>query len=463
MEFKSLILHLIVILFYLEFKSFSLLIVILFKIITSHRNSHPKKITIIKFKQQNYSFSTENAMFELIITNPEELSTRQKFKRSDRLLLKYIRLKNGQLSHDKDNISIGPQDAFEVWHEDEAMGESDKPEEEVLSKKEEDEDTEEISKERLRKIIKEFDTSTSWYKANFIIQSRGLEVLPTYTHYNNSRLGLLKQHVHNLNILLHLNIMKKNWPMAYKVFCLLIRIPKVDIRSIWPLGIQILLEQNQGNKDEKFFLWLLSFFSSNKYIYSRDISRKVHTKNAPAWKSGSKSHAPLFVITSLWSLMSKKDYSKVMDSLSELLLEPPYNHEGVFYFLRAMCLICQNTDIVRQMGDEDEASIRKKVLDSNRKIDEDLKRCEELRFTYPKAHVTEQINVIMQKLNMERRVSSDSESEEEVVSAAFQYEEGEEEEEEVEEEIEQKNNDIDEEIDKEDQQNDELAFDFDFE
>lgn len=423
------------------------------------------------------TISQKNAsllMFELITTNGEELSVRLKLKRSDRLLLEYIRLKNGQVSTQKDRFPLGPQDAYEVWNEDakdEARIEKEPESEERADKiperdNDEDEDYDDDSvKSHLRKLVNEFDTTNSWYKASFIIRSRGLEVLPTYKHYNNSHRGLLKQHVHNLNILLHLNIMKRNWPMAYKIFCLLIRIPKVDIRSIWPLGVQILMEYNKANKDDAFFQWLLSFFSSNKYIYTRDSTRKIHTKSAPAWKSGSKSHAPLFVITSLWNLMSKKDYGKVLESLDELLLEPPYSNEGVFYFLRAICLICRNTEVIKQMESEEENSVRRKIVENNRQIESDLKKCDELKFIYPRAHITDQINVVMDHFDLERRVDSDSEEGE---LTGFNYEEGEEEDDE-EVEIEQKNGTDEEVSDRQpneaitDRQPDEeeLAFDFD--
>ena len=58
-----------------------------------------------------------------------------------------------------------------------------------------------------------------------------------------------RQHINNLTTLLHLQIMKQNWSIAYKIFALLIRFPQVDIRTIWPWyrNINATIQQNGSN------------------------------------------------------------------------------------------------------------------------------------------------------------------------------------------------------------------------
>ena len=114
---------------------------------------------------------------------------------------------------------------------------------------------------KLNQFVNNFDTSNRLSKFKFLIESNGLEILPrineednTTTNNNNNNndtdsiemihksKSAFRQHINNLTTLLHLQIMKQNWSIAYKIFALLIRFPQVDIRTIWPLVIEILMQ-----------------------------------------------------------------------------------------------------------------------------------------------------------------------------------------------------------------------------
>lgn len=65
--------------------------------------------------------------------------------------------------------------------------------------------------------------------------SRGLEPLKTSTsEVRNYR----TRHIVTLTDLLHLNVSRHNWSLAYKIFATLIRIPGVQIKSLGALALK---------------------------------------------------------------------------------------------------------------------------------------------------------------------------------------------------------------------------------
>lgn len=357
----------------------------------------------------------------------------KKSKRSKRLVTKLIR--------DRLTKRLKPEETFEIWHSQNNLnvnlekqmqfkdvGELIDEQENGASKSVETSDSEaEIESHKntecqLNKFISTFDSSDSWTKANLLIRTRGLETLPQANSgedsYSRGTPGFSKYHVTNLRNLLHLNMLRRNWDLAYKVFCLLVRLPHVDIRSIWSLGIEILQQQRNTQrqvqdeslqllfKDERFFDWLSSF-----YIITRSTVSNSRLVAAPIWRSGSRTHAPLYVITSLWNLLVKGEVLKVLERLEELLLEPPFNTDGAFYFLLALC------QLAKCFNGED-------VATNLALIKKNLDKCKHYKFEYPKELIEKELKQVFNKdnhsidLNRNDDTSSDEDEEDDDVKRA---------------------------------------------
>ncbi|KAK6456383.1 RNA polymerase I-specific initiation factor-domain-containing protein [Scheffersomyces xylosifermentans] len=401
-------------------------------------------------------------------------SARAKFRKS-----KYTR-KALKVIHKELRVRLKPEETYEIWHGLDNLNSNidkrrssnkksqyeDSPEDfarKVLDKIESSAgDDDEGAQERdeyedhnskihstLSKFTNEFDRSNHWVKSNFLIRSNGLEVLPT--HSSESPEYVQRQHISNLRTLLHLNMLRRNWPVAYKLYCLLIRLPSVDIRALWPIGIEILRRQHEKegkaessnkqhtvlDKDDKFFEWLSSFYYITHFnaAYSEGPSR---SESAPSWRTGSKTLAPLYVITSLWNLLVKKRFTSLKSKLEELLLVPPYNVDGTCYFLMAMCFLVEAIDVVNgylkyrwkqeKSGrgtetssfelDQATASLEKIV----EKLEANLKTCDKLKFIYPKSSIEEQIGVLLHYL----RIDNNSAFRDDPESESSESEEGDE-------------------------------------
>lgn len=308
---------------------------------------------------------------------------------------------------------------------------------------------------RLQRFTESFDTTSDWIKSNFILRTNGLEVLP-YHKYEGGR-PVKDQHINNLKTLLHLQMLRRNWSLAYKIFCLLVRLP-VDIRSLWPIGVEILKRKGDQNHnelenqnelgstssemhssgrssgsrvsvrtvlDEKFFDWLSTFYiipnvnSANLTTHSKEIS-------APIWRSGSKYHAPLYIVSALWNLLTKGEYVKLKDKLENLLLEPPYNIEGEFYFLLVLCYIEELIHLADKYlhvsnnnGFHSKTEIYNQILGKTKIIEQNLGKCDELHYQYPKELIVDQVAAILKSLDsryvVENSDATSSDSEEENV------------------------------------------------
>ena len=436
-------------------------------------------------------------MFEDFLSDPKYSNSKKKHKQLQKLLLKYIEVQKFheiksnedfplqqrqklnkaktkkkilKKIHDELNERLRPEETFEIWHlhknlnldrqksakKHNADGQENMTEKlmgDLINSTENDEveseesDNEQSVDSQLDRFLNSFDLSSTWTKANFLIKTKGLEVLPhdsleTYSTNitRNGNIGLRNHHINNLKTLLHVNILRRNWELAYKIFCLLIRLPKVDIRSLWPLGIEILNRQREETaydnkdiklfKDEKFFDWLSSFFIIHRHSNTFNLSntRKI---SAPIWRSGSRTHTPMYVITSLWGLMIKNKYTRLRDRLDELLLEPPYNTDGVFYFLMVLCKLLENFKLANKYSsvgneapvdeseneDDDELNdlfftskndIHKKILENQKVIERNLEKCIEFNFEFPQSLINNEINGIMKQINEDLNDSSPS-------------------------------------------------------
>ncbi|ODV62205.1 Rrn11p ASCRUDRAFT_69030 [Ascoidea rubescens DSM 1968] len=390
--------------------------------------------------------------------------------------------------------------------------------------KDEDEDEEQNEDEEHELNHEPVEISTinqnSWVYTNFLIRTKGYEVLPylnpiftqldNNNNYNdgscrnnyegskidnngvsneindqnfNSNFNFSKKHINLLINLLYINIFKKNWKIAYKVFSIIIRLnlsrvildidnskggkssksknkEKIDLRTLWPLGIELLnglkeeaiqkqiskleiddvnLEQskteinkinsnfinefklqyynnneilnealedmiqinndNKIYKNERYLEWLSNFYGVNASINYFNSERKF--RFSPLWRVGSRVYSPLYTLSYIWTLIlninnlnlnnfdiipaisnkpllirkemrlneniisnSNRKIKIIKDKLSELLLQPPFNEDLNFMYLKFVInLIEINLLIYELINNELDKKIKKIKID----------------------------------------------------------------------------------------------------
>lgn len=406
-------------------------------------------------------------MFEHVDVDSNASNTHRKTKRLHRLLVSYAEersKKQRKLNHKsrqallyndngledqhqlQDNIGRGsskkvyPEETFETWYNrtlilpvanlDNGNGQkSINQENEIAEERQLNDDLVDVTSsdaEDESLTVDSIKKSTqSWTTTNVLIQTRGLEVLPTFqaslkSGGNPSRINVMKHNIGNLKTLLHLNVLKRNWDTAYKLFCLLIRIPKVDLRSLWPVGIEILLhkyKQQNGDlrtslpKHQMFYEWLCSFLVLYNYQpLLSDSLRVPRTISAPAWRSGSKTHTPLYVVGFLWQLLIDKDYDKLKEKVDELLLEPPYNSDGIFYFLKIVLQLYDAVDLINEYKTSGNYKIQSKVLDLVATMEKTADKCAEFDFEIPQEWFRSQTEKLVEHVSDDgfNEITSDS-------------------------------------------------------
>lgn len=269
-------------------------------------------------------------------------------------------------------------------------------------------------------------------KQELLIRTSGLEMIPLITmkasHYH---------HLSNLNFFLHLCILNKKWALAYKIFCIMIRMPDIDVKTVWPLGIEVLRGKSAETsdsvfkvKENRFFSWLSSFYSL-RYL------RPFKSHNAPLFKAGSFFRAPLYTIMSLWSLLDNGKYLVVKEELETLILQRPFSDEGVFSFILCLCYLMENNRLATkyetidrakdplQNGGGDSESVEEDIFLDNKadifqKISKNFesvevheKRCEALNFQYPEEIIDYHIQSILKRLeNADREEEGDRQDDE---------------------------------------------------
>ena len=259
-----------------------------------------------------------------------------------------------------------------------------------------------------------------WALERFVVVMNGWEM--PGAEQDLSDYSLIKLHIHSLKLLLHASILKKQWQVAYKVFSVLIRFEFVDKRAIWPLGLEIIIQRKQEllatrtlakreiNKQMQFLDWIqLSYPTSHvNHVQKR-------TYQGPVFRAGSRTHAPLSIITGLWHLLVEQNYSRVREDVDELLLQAPYATDGAYYFLIAMCCMAENVYLVHMLQKYDQCggffddtedcgdlsqdpelfsskeTIKARISNNNAQARKMLLECDNLDFEYPKEEVETQL------------------------------------------------------------------------
>lgn len=270
---------------------------------------------------------------------------------------------------------------------------------------------------KLKKWESGLDTARSWARDRFILTKTGME----FPGLHDERQSVVKSHITNLLNLLHVNILRQHWDLAYRAFSLLLRFDYVDLRAIWPLGVEILtrrkeemVRQNTGSRLEllkcrRFLEWL-----ELVYPVLPSVLLTTQSRVGPVFRAGSRRHAPAYVAAGLWQLLVEKQYMRLRESLDELLLVPPYSIDGGFFYIQALCCLCENIHLAdiyvhfdtrgfpvdADIGDlaEDmmllgsKETIQARVLSNISKIEELITSCESLGFEYAKWDFDAQMN-----------------------------------------------------------------------
>lgn len=270
---------------------------------------------------------------------------------------------------------------------------------------------------------------TQWAIDRFIAMSWGWDVAGA--SHDISDYSLIKLHVRSLRILLHASILERKWHSAFKVFCVLVRFDWVDKRAIWPLGMEILIQRKrellaaqklpklQMNRETQFLEWISLLYPATrvKFISTR-------TYQGPVYRSGSRTHAPLSIITGLWHLLVEQRFSRVRELLDDMLLHPPYASDGAYPFLLAMCCMVENkcliamfqkfdlcggffedTQIVGDLADEpgllsSKETIKSRIFNNNAQTRKMLDNCDTLGFDYPREELEAQLDETWELLGL---------------------------------------------------------------
>jgi len=75
---------------------------------------------------------------------------------------------------------------------------------------------------------------------------------------------------------------------------------------------------------------------NNKHPKKNSDKLSMAWRLPPAFRTGSKTHTPLYVTTMVWHLIISLDLDRAEEVLSELLLEPPFNSDGMYFYLTGL-------------------------------------------------------------------------------------------------------------------------------
>lgn len=244
--------------------------------------------------------------------------------------------------------------------------------------------------------------------------------------------SLLKLHVRSLRLLMHSLILQRRWQAAYKVLTVLLRFEFVDKRAIWPLALEIILQRKlellkqrklpktEMNKETQFLEWILLCFPIGKVPFFQ-----LRSYLGPVYRTGSRTHAPMSIITGLWNLLVDQRFTRVREDLDDLLLHPPYSSDGAFLLLLAMCCLAENNALISLYKKFDECggffddsqlvgdlanepgltsskeTLKTRILNNNAQVRKMLEQCEKLKFEVPKQKIEAQLIEAWQLLGLQ--------------------------------------------------------------
>ncbi|KAG0656843.1 hypothetical protein C6P44_004953 [Monosporozyma unispora] len=152
------------------------------------------------------------------------------------------------------------------------------------------------------------------------------------------------KHMETMITLLRHHISECNWAMSYRIFALLIRLPRIDIKSIWQYGVKILNQNKNPVQCLQFLEWMHSVFSSRK-----SFRLATTLQIDPVFRGASRTHTAQFTLTWLWDSLiyysskvtdeeeQDNKLEQLIEKLNEMILTPPFMEDGEIWFILAMC------------------------------------------------------------------------------------------------------------------------------
>ncbi|QHS75243.1 Rrn11p [Saccharomyces paradoxus] len=253
-----------------------------------------------------------------------------------------------------------PEKSFEIWRTVSSQNKSP-----INKQKMTYHNFKKIEKNSLRKMEIPLLHSTKENKLYFQSISKGLEPLKTSTsEIRNYR----TRHIITLTDLLHLNVSRHNWSLAYKIFATLIRIPGVQIKSLWGVGVEVLNNLPNSSTSLDFLQWMCQIYSSK----SRFVQNINYRSIVPPFQTGSRTHTAKFAITYLWSSlincqksmepssniidkrfdMENDILQELIDKISEWVLTPPFMEDAEVWFIYASCHLLKADALSRQFASD---------------------------------------------------------------------------------------------------------------
>ncbi|CDR40103.1 CYFA0S04e03664g1_1 [Cyberlindnera fabianii] len=231
----------------------------------------------------------------------------------------------------------------------------------------------------IKNDIKEGKLFTNDVATRVILQKQGLEILPRQTRALRHRDRKVEQLSTNSSTLtrqlttvldlLHINILRKKWELAYKCFLAVVHFQKFDLRSVWYLGLEVLTRLGEQRfleahpdasehelrtygalndvpmtitKDEQFLRWLESTYRPKRGYSSKAIYREF------AYRAGTKDTPSMYVTTLIWTMVMKQRFDEALEKLDELLMTKPYLDDGTYHFLKSLSYQVQASGLVRE-------------------------------------------------------------------------------------------------------------------
>ena len=285
-----------------------------------------------------------------------------------------------------------------------------------------------------KRFLEKFDNMADGYEiigTNRKVSKRGDQTVIE----NNDTIDV--RFIKVLTDLLYLNVYRQEWSIAYRIFAILVRLPKVDIRSLWVVGIKILsaLEAQEHETEStvgdqsfprslRFLEWMSKVYSTRgNFIQGRNY------KLDPVFRAGSKNHTPKYTLALLWKRLirsseamkralddhrasttwesSTRALEELIERLSELVLRPPFMEDPEVWFIYSMCYLVKADNLSQRILRRRQLAESYNALQTepqNNEVDESiellkkcLKTCDEKSrgaFVYPKRMIDREIRDI---------------------------------------------------------------------
>ncbi|CCD24403.1 Rrn11p NDAI_0D00890 [Naumovozyma dairenensis CBS 421] len=284
-----------------------------------------------------------------------------------------------------------------------------------------------IEKQAKRKITVPLLHASKINKLCFEAMSEGLELVTPLVTIENFSL----QHIEKLTTLLYLNVSRENWDIAYRIFTLLIRIKKLDIRSIWGIGVRILSEKSP-TKTLDFLNWMNSVYSSRL-----NFIQGINYRMDPVFKSGSRTHTPKYTLTWLWKSLIQYSTKKIIsgnnnsnesledgssseldidinidrnnlldliEKISEMVLIPPFMEDSEVWFIYSLCHMVLADDLSSKFnplisngsrGDIERNQVIQHIQKTKSYLQTSMNKGD---FEYPEKYILKQLSIYEQRL-----------------------------------------------------------------